>query len=132
MRTLLTRGRCEPGRRSDRGGAGRRNMRGTIPGVPRWPPGSILFEPSGGHWGCKWRHTLYRIAIQPEKQKLTSGRYQAFSDDWVESLTRAGHEPVLVDTSKPDFFERVRACEPQASTSRRAGASSGRAPGTPR
>ena len=54
---------------------------------------------------------MYRIAIQPEKQKLTSGRYQAFSDDWVESLTRAGHEPVLVDAGKPDFFERVRACD---------------------
>jgi hypothetical protein len=54
---------------------------------------------------------LFRIAIQPEKQRLTSGRYQAFSDDWVEALRKAGHEPVLVDAGKPDFFEQLRGCD---------------------
>ena len=54
---------------------------------------------------------MFRIAIQPEKQRLTSGRYQAFSDDWAESLRAAGHEPVFANASEPDFFDRVRGCD---------------------
>jgi glutathione synthase/RimK-type ligase-like ATP-grasp enzyme len=54
---------------------------------------------------------LYRIAIQPDRQSLTSGRIQAFSEDWVESLKSAGHEPVLVDAAKPEFFDQLRECD---------------------
>jgi hypothetical protein len=53
----------------------------------------------------------YRIAIQPETQKLTSGRTQSFSDDWIESLRASGHEPVLVNAAKPEFFGMVRECD---------------------
>jgi glutathione synthase/RimK-type ligase-like ATP-grasp enzyme len=54
---------------------------------------------------------LFRIAIQPEKMRLTSGRTQSFSDEWAERLRRDGHEPVLVDATKSDFFDRVRECD---------------------
>jgi len=54
---------------------------------------------------------LYRIAIQPENALLSSGRHQSFSDRWVELLRDAGHEPVLLDAQKPDFFDRVRQCD---------------------
>ena len=54
---------------------------------------------------------MYRIAIQPERMLLTSGRTQSFSDEWVTRLRALGHEPVLVDAKAEDFFDRVRACD---------------------
>ncbi len=53
---------------------------------------------------------MFRIAIQPDNQLLTSGRYQSFSDRWVEKLQEAGHEPHLVDASRPDFCDQVATC----------------------
>ena len=55
--------------------------------------------------------SLYRIAIQPERRKLTSGRYQSFSEDWAEALRHAGHQPVPVEATAPEFFDRVRECD---------------------
>jgi hypothetical protein len=54
---------------------------------------------------------LLRIALQPDSQLLTSGRYQSSSERWVERLREVGHEPRLVDASKPDFFDRVAGCD---------------------
>ena len=55
---------------------------------------------------------MYRIAIQPDEVSLPRGRgKQSFSKRWVERLRQLGHEPVLVDANKNDFFERVATCD---------------------
>lgn len=55
---------------------------------------------------------MYRIAIQPDELALPRGRgTQSFSKRWVARLREAGHEPVLVDANRPDFFEQVKACD---------------------
>ena len=54
---------------------------------------------------------MYRIAIQPDHVSLPRGRSQSFSDRWIERLPQLGHEPVVVDANKEDFFERVAACD---------------------
>jgi hypothetical protein len=50
---------------------------------------------------------LFRIAIQPDNQLLTSSRRKSFSERWAKTLRDVGHKPCLVDASKPDFFDRV-------------------------
>jgi glutathione synthase/RimK-type ligase-like ATP-grasp enzyme len=55
---------------------------------------------------------MYRIAIQPDEISLPRGRgTQSFSKRWVQRLTEMGHEPVLIDANKDDFFEQVAACD---------------------
>ena len=55
---------------------------------------------------------MYRIAIQPDEMSLPRGRgTQSFSKRWVARLREAGHEPVLVDANRPDFFEQVKGCD---------------------
>ena len=55
---------------------------------------------------------MYRIAIQPDEISLPRGRgMQSFSKRWVARLREAGHEPVLVDANRPDFFEQVKGCD---------------------
>jgi len=54
---------------------------------------------------------MYRIAIQPDEISLPHGRTQSFSNRWIELLPQWGHEPVVVDAEKRDFFDRVAACD---------------------
>ena len=54
---------------------------------------------------------MYRIAIQPDHISLPRGRSQSFSDRWIERLKELGHEPVVVDANKPEFFDRVADCD---------------------
>ena len=54
---------------------------------------------------------LYRIAIQPDDQLLTSGRTQSFSDRWIEQMGKAGHEVRIVDAYKPDFLSQLDGCD---------------------
>jgi hypothetical protein len=48
------------------------------------------------------------IAIQPDNQLLTSGRYQSFSRAWTDALTTAGHEVRLVDAFGHGFFDSLK------------------------
>jgi len=54
---------------------------------------------------------MFRIAIQPDWVSLPRGKSQSFSDRWIELLREGGHEPVIVDANKPEFFEEVRGCD---------------------
>ena len=54
---------------------------------------------------------LFRIAIQPDQERLTSGREQSFSDHWIGKLRDAGHEPVVVEAGRDGFFDEVRRCD---------------------
>ncbi len=54
---------------------------------------------------------MYRIAIQPDNQLLTSGRTQSFSDRWIEQLQHAGHQVRVVDAYQPDFFDQLDGCD---------------------
>lgn len=54
---------------------------------------------------------MYRIAIQPDEVSLPRGKRQSFSERWVETLRRQGHEARLVDANRPEFFDEVRACD---------------------
>lgn len=54
---------------------------------------------------------MYRIAIQPDRQRLTSGRSQSFSDRWIEHLRKVGHEVRIVDAYKPNFFDQLDGCD---------------------
>lgn len=51
------------------------------------------------------------IAIQPDNQRLTSGRHQSFSDRWVELAREAGHEVRLVNALSPSFFDQLDGCD---------------------
>ncbi len=54
---------------------------------------------------------MYRIAIQPDDQKLMSGRRQSFSARWVERAAAAGHEARLVDAYGPDVAAQLEGCD---------------------
>jgi glutathione synthase/RimK-type ligase-like ATP-grasp enzyme len=54
---------------------------------------------------------MARIAIQPDRQELMSGRLQSFSAAWCSQLDRAGHEVRLVDAYQPRFFESLAGCD---------------------
>ena len=54
---------------------------------------------------------MYRIAIQPDNISLPRGRSQSFSERWIERLPQLGHEPLVVDANKEDFFDKVAACD---------------------
>ncbi|HZN69009.1 MAG TPA: hypothetical protein VFB66_27260 [Tepidisphaeraceae bacterium] len=54
---------------------------------------------------------MFRIAIQPDQERLTSGREQSFSDHWIGKLRDAGHEPVVVEAGRDGFFDEVRRCD---------------------
>ena len=54
---------------------------------------------------------MYKIAIQPDNQALTSGRTQSFSKRWLEQAVQQGHEVRTVDAYKPDFFEQLAGCD---------------------
>jgi hypothetical protein len=52
-----------------------------------------------------------RIALQPDDQRLTSGKRQSFSQRAAEYLEARGHEAVLVDAHAPDLFARLAECD---------------------
>jgi hypothetical protein len=54
---------------------------------------------------------MARIAIQPDRQLLMSGRHQSFSSSWSERLAASGHEARSVSVFEPDFFDAVRECD---------------------
>ncbi len=54
---------------------------------------------------------MYKLAIQPDNQKLRSGRIQSFSKRWLEQAVRQGHDVRMVDVYKPDFFEQLADCD---------------------
>lgn len=51
------------------------------------------------------------IAIYPDRQGLTSGRVQSFSERWAEQLRAGGHEARIVDASEPALFDRLQGCD---------------------
>jgi glutathione synthase/RimK-type ligase-like ATP-grasp enzyme len=54
---------------------------------------------------------VYRIAIQPDDQLLTSGRRQSFSTRWVELAHQGGHEVRLVDAYDASLFDQLAGCD---------------------
>jgi hypothetical protein len=54
---------------------------------------------------------VYRIAIQPDDQALTSGRRQSFSTRWVELARQSGHEVRLVDAFDASLFDQLADCD---------------------
>jgi glutathione synthase/RimK-type ligase-like ATP-grasp enzyme len=50
---------------------------------------------------------MLTIAIQPDRQRLTSGRTQSFSDRWFELAAEAGYEARTVDVQNPEFFSQL-------------------------
>jgi glutathione synthase/RimK-type ligase-like ATP-grasp enzyme len=54
---------------------------------------------------------MKRIGIQPDDLLLRNGTTQSFSNRWIERLRELGHEPVVLDASKDEFFEQVKACD---------------------
>lgn len=51
------------------------------------------------------------IAIHPDRQRLTSGRIQSFSERWIEALRARGHEARAVDAYGPALFDQLRGCD---------------------
>ena len=51
------------------------------------------------------------IAIHPDRQLLSSGRVQSFSERWVEQLQAGGHEARAVDAYGPALFDQLRGCD---------------------
>lgn len=53
---------------------------------------------------------MTRLAIQPDKQLLTSGRMQSFSEQWNELAATLGFEARRVDVYAPDFLDQLDGC----------------------
>jgi glutathione synthase/RimK-type ligase-like ATP-grasp enzyme len=51
------------------------------------------------------------VAVQPDDQLLTSGRYQSFSKPWAERLVELGHQVRMVDLFQPDPLEQLSGCD---------------------
>jgi hypothetical protein len=47
------------------------------------------------------------IAVQPDYQLLTSGRYQSFSERWIARLPALGHQVRVVDLVRSDPLEQL-------------------------
>jgi hypothetical protein len=55
--------------------------------------------------------TLPTFAIQPDNQLLMSGRYQSFSERWVELAANAGIQTRLVDVREGDLYPQLEGCD---------------------
>jgi hypothetical protein len=51
------------------------------------------------------------IAVQPDHQLLTSGRYQSFSKPWAERLVEFGHQVRMVDLFQQDPLSQLTGCD---------------------
>jgi len=51
------------------------------------------------------------VAVQSDYQLLTSGRYQSFSQRWIERLPALGHEAREVDLFLPDPLDQLAGCD---------------------
>jgi glutathione synthase/RimK-type ligase-like ATP-grasp enzyme len=54
---------------------------------------------------------MYRIGIQPDEILLRNGTVQSFSTKWEQRLRELGHEPVMLDANKQEFFDKVGDCD---------------------
>jgi hypothetical protein len=54
---------------------------------------------------------IVTIAIQPDRQRLTSGRFQSFSERWIERLLAGGYHVRTVDAYGPALFDQLRGCD---------------------